>query len=211
MSHLYSATNHDWDLTLRAAWCLLMTGQAVKHLPTPGTEEEKRFSCFTGSMLLSFSTIESFSASVAFSMPQHERFQAFDFKQYCATKRFWGKLEMLCAAIPYTIDRSQGLFQSIGEMQQWRNLVAHASPYEIEETPIGDPLQTPKLHTPFHSKEYTRKVSLKCAQKFYTTAYDYIVLIKTQTGIDPRASATYVVGSTNADAHRLSSAMAKRQ
>jgi len=198
MPHLYSAENHDWDLTLRAAWSLLITGQAVKHLPTPGTEEEKRFSCFTGSMLLSFSAIESFSASVAFSMPRHERFQGFDFKQYCTTKRFWGRLEMLCAAIPYTIDKSQGLFQSIGLMQQWRNLVAHASPYEIEETPIDDPLQTPRLHAPFRIKEYTRRVDLKRAQEFYTTACNYIALIKTQTGIDPRASATYVVGSTDA-------------
>lgn len=198
MPHLYSAENHDWDLTLRAAWSLLMTGQAVKHLPTPGSEEEKRFSCFTGSMLLSFSAIESFSASVAFSMSRHERFQGFDFKHYCTTKRFWSKLEMLCAAIPYTIDKSQGLFQSISEMQQWRNLVAHASPYEIEETPIHDSLQTPKLHAPFRIKEYSRKVNFKCAQEFYSTAYNYIGLIKTETGIDPRASATYVVGSTGA-------------
>ncbi len=29
MPHQYSGENHDWDLTLRAAWCLLIMGQAA--------------------------------------------------------------------------------------------------------------------------------------------------------------------------------------
>lgn len=195
MPHLYSAENHDWDLTLRAAWNLLMTGQAVNHLPTPGTPKEKEFSCFTGSMLLSFCAIESFSASVAFTMTRQERFKEFGFTRYRSTRSFWGKLQLLCDAIPYQIDKSQGLFQKIGEMQDWRNLVTHSSPYEISNTSITNTTDEPmKLHVPFHGKEYVRGVSSNKAKGFYRNAIDYIDLIKNLTGIEPRARATYVVG-----------------
>ena len=96
-----------------------MSAQAVNHLPTPGTPGEKRFSCLVGSMLLSFSAIESFSASVAFSMPREDRFKEFDFAKYRRTSWFWDKIEMLFSAIPYVIDKSQGIFKVIGEMQNW--------------------------------------------------------------------------------------------
>jgi hypothetical protein len=195
MSHVHSAENHDWDLTLTAAWNLLMAGQAVNHLPTPGVPKEKEFSCFTGSMLLSFCAIESFSASVAFSMPREERFKDFDFTKYRRTRSFWEKLQLLCNAIPYQIDRSQGLFQRIGEMQDWRNLVTHASPYEIGDASIENTTDEPmKLHVPFHIKEYVRRVNPDSAKGFYRAAFEYIVLIKKLTGIEPRARATYVMG-----------------
>jgi hypothetical protein len=161
MPHQYSSENHDWDLTLRAAWSLLMSGQAVKYLPTPGTVEEKEFSCFLGSMLLSFSAIESFSASVAFSMPRIERFRNFNFERYRRTMQFWNKIEMLCEAIPYTIDKSQGLFQFIRTMQEWRNLVTHSRPYEIKKTEIENTTDAPlSLHKPFLDQEYTWRVNM---------------------------------------------------
>jgi hypothetical protein len=193
MPHTYWAENHDWDLTLRASWSLLMLGQAADHLPTPS--KEKEFSCFTGSMLLSFCAIESFSASVAFSMPREERFKAFNFTRYRRTRSFWEKLRLLCDAIPYQIDRSEGLFLKIGEMQDWRNLVTHAAPYEIGKTSIANTTHEPlELHAPFHAKEYARRVNLGSAKKFYSTAFDYIALIQKLTGIEPHASATYAIG-----------------
>jgi hypothetical protein len=196
MPHTYSAENHDWDLTLRAAWNLLMSGQAAVHLPTPGSLKEKELSCFTGAMLLSFCAIESFSASVAFSMPREERFKDFNFTKYRKSRSFWEKIRLLCDAIPYEVDRSQGLFWQIGEMQDWRNLVTHASPYEIEETSIENTTHEPlELHVPFHVREYVRRVNSENAKKFYRTALDYIDLIKDQTGIQPRPSATYAIGS----------------
>jgi hypothetical protein len=197
MPHQYSAENHDWDLTLRAAWSLLMSGQAIKYLPTPGTVAEKEFSCYLGSMLLSFSAIESFSASVAFTMAREERFRDFDFESYRKARQFWRKLEMICAAIPYTIDKSGGLFQMIRTMQDWRNLVTHSRPYEIETTEIENTTDAPlKLHEPFHHQEYTRRVNLEHAKKFYLTAVDYTKLITEITGIEPRATATFVIGES---------------
>lgn len=195
MPHLYSAENHDWDLTLRAAWSLLMSGQATKYLPTPGPQTEKEFSCFTGSMLLSFCSIESFSASIAFSMPREERFKDFQFELFRKIPRFWEKIELICEALNYSIDKSQGLFQIIKQMQDWRNLVTHASPYEIKQTEIANTTtESLKLHTPFHNKEYTRKVNLENAKRFYLAACDYVDLITKLSGIDPRASATYQIG-----------------
>jgi len=193
--HQYSAENHDWDLTLRAAWSLLISGQAVGHLPTPGTPREKEFSCFLGSMLLSFSAIESFSASIAFSMPQVENFKHFNFERYRRTRHFWNKLDMLCEVIPYTIDKSQGLFQDVRTMQDWRNLVTHSKPYKIERTEIENTTDAPlKLHTPFHGQDYARRVHLDNAKKFYLTAVDYTELLTRLTGIEPRATATFVIG-----------------
>lgn len=196
MPHGYTAENHDWDLTLRAAWSLTMIGQAAQSLPTGGNIKEREFASYLGSMLLSFSAIESFSASVAFSLPRVEKYSAFDFEAYTRTQRFWDKLEMLFAIIPYQIDKSTGLFQTVRDMQRWRNLVTHSSPYRIEPTSVADTTSAPrKLHSPFQGKEYARKVSLDNAQKFYTCAFDYIHLVKELTSIDPRASVQYTVGS----------------
>ena len=195
MNHSYSAENHDWDLTLRAAWNLVMMGQAVSHLPTGGTTREREFASFMSSMLLSFCAIESFSASVAFSMPQGDRFSAFDFEKYNRTSRFWDKMEMLCGAIPYQLDKSKGLFQTIAEMQRWRNLVTHASPYRVEPTDIPNTTSAPRrLHKPLCGKEYTRKVNLENAKKFYECACNFVELITNLTGIEPRAMAQYTVG-----------------
>jgi len=146
-------------------------------------------------MLLSFCAIESFSASVAFTMPYEDRFKDFDFERYKRASRFWDKIEMLCGAIQLEIDKSQGLFQNIGEMQRWRNLVTHASPYEIRTTSIENTVDAPrKLHAPFRNKEYTRMTDVENAKTFYSTAFEYIDVIKARSGIDPRASASYKIG-----------------
>lgn len=194
MPHEYSAQNHDWDLTLRAAHDLLMIGQFIGRIPTKGTLS-KEFSCLSGSMLLSFCAVESFSASVAFSMPSDDRFRGFDFEKYRQASRFWDKIEILCSAIQIKTDKSQGLFQKISEMQIWRNLVTHASPYDIPPTVVTNTVKAPgKLHAHFENKEYARIIDVKNAKIFYSTAFDYITLIKESSGIDPRASASYKVG-----------------
>lgn len=192
MAHRYSAENHDWDLTLHAAYVLAVMGREANHLPTTGTLRERAFSCFLGSMLLSFSAIESFSASVAFSMPNTERFKEFDFERYRRTSQFWSKIEMLFAAIPYEVDKSGGLFQTIRMMQDWRNLVTHAKPYRIEETEIENTLDAPaRLNEPFHALQYTRQVDFEHAQKFYSAAVDYTKLLTNLTSISPLATAKY--------------------
>lgn len=185
----YSAENHDWDLTLSAAGNLLMIGHALKDVPTTSTIRAQPFSCYVGSMLLSFSAIESFSASVAFSMPRVDRYRGFDYAKYRKASRFWVKIDMLCEAIEYVPDKSQGMFQFIGEMQNWRNLVTHSSPYRIEETTVANSTDaSSKLHKPFHDKEYTRRVNLENATKFYLTAGEYIALLTKLSGMGPRAT-----------------------
>ena len=64
MSYEYSAQNHDWDLTLRAASDLVTAGIHLDQKPGEGTRS-MAFSHFTGGMVLSFAAVESFSASVA--------------------------------------------------------------------------------------------------------------------------------------------------
>jgi len=194
MAHEYYAENHDWDLTLRAAWSLCMIGQAAEVVPTGGELRERQFSSYLGSMLLSFCAIESFSASVAFSMPTTERFGSFDFPRYVASRRFWDKLQNLCTVVGHDIDKSQGLFQTIAEMQQWRNLVTHSAPYRIESTTVADITHAPtKLHRSLRAQEYTRKVDLAHAKKFYDAAVEYIAFLKDASGIEPRAMAKYTV------------------
>lgn len=150
------------------------------------------FSFFTGSMVLSFAAIESFSASVAFLMSSDQRFPMFDFESYRKAQRFWDKMSLLMTAVGLKIDKGNGLFQQIGQMQKWRNLVAHASPYEIEPIEISDTIKAPaKLHARQTHLDYTRSADADNAKNFYTTACTYIDLVSEKTGIDPRASVTY--------------------
>jgi len=192
--HTYSAENHDWDLTLHSAFELLQIGKIMDQRPPTGTMS-MGFSAFTGSMLLSFSSIESFSASVAFSMPKTDKFADFDFDAYRTEKRFWGKLELLFRATGQKVDKSRGLFQTIAEMQRWRNLVTHASPYRIEKVEIDNTTTAVrKLHKRKHIKEYTRSVNQETASNFYEAATDYIEHLKTGSGLEPLASAAYKIG-----------------
>jgi hypothetical protein len=179
----YSAQNHDWDLTLHAAAELIKAGLIADKRPRTGTLS-MGFSFFTGGMVLSFAAIESFSASVAFSVPSHERFSGFDFQLYRNTRRFWDKMEMLMSVIGIEIDKGSGLFQHIGQMQEWRNLVTHASPYEIELTEIENTTGAPgKLHKKKRHLEYTRMADPENAKRFYGTARDYINLVTERTGL----------------------------
>ena len=193
MPYEYSAENHDWDLTLHAAFELLQVGQMMDQKPRAGNMS-MGFSAFTGSMLLSFSSIESFSASVAFSMPQTSKYSGFDFESYRRERTFWGKLDMLFATTNQTVDKSKGLFQIVSEMQRWRNLVTHASPYRIEKIEIeNSTTAVDKVHKPKQVKEYTRCVDLQTASKFYKAAFDYIEFLKAGSGLEPRAQASFKV------------------
>lgn len=191
LNYEYSAQNHDWDMTLYAAAELIKAGLAMDKRPRTGNMS-MGFSFFTGGMVLSFAAIESFSASVAFLMPSHERFAGFDFQRYRTARRFWDKMNMLMAAAGIEIDRSNGMFQHMGQMQEWRNLVTHASPYEIEPTEIENTTGAPgKLHQRKRRLEYLRIADPENAKRFYGTALAFINLVTERTGIDPRASATY--------------------
>jgi hypothetical protein len=194
MPHEYSAENHDWDLTMHAAFELVQIGNIMDKKPRTGNMS-MGFSAFTGSMLLSFSAIESFSASVAFSMPQTDKYRAFDFEAYRRERTFWGKLEMLFTATGQTFDKSQGLFQTVSQMQRWRNLVTHASPYRIEKIEIENTTTAVgRVHKPKHIKEYTRSVNRQTASKFYQAAFDYIEYLKSGSGLEPRAQAVFKIG-----------------
>lgn len=191
MPYEYSAQNHDWDLTLRAAQDLVQAGMYMDQKPREGTLS-MGFSFFTGGMVLAFAAIESFSASVAFCMDSDQRYPNFSFQDYRNAPVFWDKMNMLMGAAGITVDKGTGLFQRIATMQKWRNLVTHATPYEIETTQIDDPMDARGLHKQKHKNlEYARSSDAATAKEFYTTAFDYIKLVKDKTGIDPLASATY--------------------
>lgn len=193
MPYEYSAQNHDWDLTLHAAGELIKVGLAMDKRPKTGNMS-MGFSFFTGGMVLSFAAVESFSASVAFLMRSDIRFGGFDYQQYRQARRFWDKMQLLMSAAGIEIDKSQGIFRDIGQMQQWRNLVTHSSPYKIEITEIQDTINAPlRLHEKTKHLDYTRMADPINATRFYKTAAAYIDLVKEQTGVDPRASATYKI------------------
>jgi hypothetical protein len=183
--------NHDWDLTRHAAGELLAYGRQLDKLPTTGTLS-KGFSCFAGSMLLSFSSIESFSSSVAFVVDRDPRYPEFDFNEYKRTKNFWDKIAMLARAIQLPVDRSQGIFQKIAEMQAWRNLVTHASPYSLDKTQLRK-IVGRKLPLS-ESKQYPNITDLKNATEFYATACTYIDMVEEKADVEPYTGSSYVVG-----------------
>ena len=193
MSYEYSAQNHDWDLTLHAAAELIEAGIVMDRRSRTGNLSIG-FSFFTAGMVLSFAAIESFSASVAFCMASDRRFPGFDFQRFRTERRFWDKMELLMSAAGVAVDKGSGLFQHIGQMQEWRNLVTHASPYEIEPTEIPNAAQAPhKLHQKNRHLDYARMAEPQSAKKFYETAVAYVDLVKQRTGLDPRAFASYKV------------------
>ncbi|MFH1805231.1 MAG: hypothetical protein ABID63_10135 [Pseudomonadota bacterium] len=170
-----------------------MLAQAIKQIKDKDTPV-REFACLTGSMILLFSAIESYSTSVAFSLPKIDRFKSFDYDSYRQKRTFWEKLELLCDAVPIKVDKSEGLFQQIEKMRLWRNLVTHSSPYEIEPTKIENTVnETRKLHYPQRHKNYPQVTNLGNAKLYYNAAYDFIMIIKDKTGIEPRAKATYKV------------------
>ena len=191
MAYEYSAQSHDWDMTMLAATQLIKAGIVADQQERTGNMS-MGFAFFTGGMVLAFAAIESFSASIAFTMKGDARFEAFDFDKYRHTKRFWDKMDLLCRAAGIEVDKSKGLFQRIEKMQHWRNLVTHASPYEIEPTIITDTTEAPqKLHKKWRHKDYLSLVGLEHAKMFHETALEFINLIKDSTGLDPRAMAAY--------------------
>lgn len=203
MPYEYSAENHDWDLTLYAAAELIKTGLLMDKKPRRDTLS-MGFSFFTGGMVLSFAAIESFSASIAFSIQSDKRFPDFSFQHYQTTRRFWDKMNLLMSAAAIEVDRNKGLFQQIALMQRWRNLVTHASPYEISPIEITDTIKTPrKLQNPNKPLQYARTANAENAKNFYKTAIAYIELVKERTGYDPHTSVSYkVLASDDADSNR---------
>ncbi|WP_146750688.1 hypothetical protein [Burkholderia pseudomallei] len=179
-------------MTLHAAAELIKAGLVIDKRPKTGSMS-MGFSLFTGGMVLSFAAIESFSASVAFCMASDNRFAGFDFQRYRAARRFWDTMELLMSAAGIEVDKGSGLFQHIGQMQEWRNLVTHASPYEVEPVEILDTARAPQLHQKKRHLEYAGMAEPHNAKKFYETAVAYIELVKQRTSLDPMAFASYKV------------------
>src|SRR3546814_13359726 len=83
----------------------------------------------------------------------------------------------LMAAAEIEIDKSKGLFHNIRQMQEWRNLVTHASPYALEPTEICDTTRAPrKLHEKTKHRDYARMATPTNAKWFYEVALGYIGL-----------------------------------
>lgn len=187
----YSAENHDWDLTLHSARELLQLGRAMERTQSKKGSLSQGFACFTGSMVLSFSAIESILASIAFKMRGND-FDAFNFEDFRKARAFWSRVDLVAAVLDIRIDKSTGLFKTIVEMQQWRNLVTHASPFEIQTTLITDTTNDPpRLHKRLRDKDYTRKATAQDATRFYGAAVEFVDLLIKASGVRPNAFASY--------------------
>jgi hypothetical protein len=175
-----SGENHDWDLTLRAAYELLQVGLALHERKSSGSLSVG-FAHFTGSMVLSYAAIESYSASTAFCMSRHPNYADFEFDLYRRSFRFKDKIERIYDAAGRQIDWSQGLFQKIKGMQDWRNLVVHSSPYAFSETDATAAAKSSKRG----GKTYAGDAGPIFARDFFDTAEKYIEGLEELTGLKP--------------------------
>lgn len=184
-----SGENHDWDLTLHAAYQLLETGFVLDKRERTGTLS-MGYAHFAGSMVLSFAAIESFSASIAFSMSRDANFARFDYEMYRRTFRFKDKLDQIFDAAGQPIDWSQGVFQRVKDMQDWRNSVIHSSPSAFDESAAATTSAPAKKRKKGISESYLNRTELGPAKAFYNTAREYIETLEKLTSIKP---ATHVV------------------
>lgn len=189
----YYAENHDWDLTVRASWNLLMSAQAVKRAKDFEQKNEQEFSFLTGAMLLSFCAVESYITSVAFSMSRDERYKGFNYRQYKRQNKFWDKIQMVCNALGINADQSSEPFKTIEAMRKWRNSLVHASPYSIETVQIVQTKDSRELHDKLKDHPYTATVRIEEAKSFYDATIQLIDLVKKASGLDPRAMCSYKV------------------
>ncbi|MGH7205763.1 MAG: hypothetical protein ACREI2_06095 [Nitrospiraceae bacterium] len=189
----YYAENHDWDLTVRASWNLLMSAQAVKRAKDFKQKNEQEFSFLTGAMLLSFCAVESYITSVAFSMSRDERYKGFNYRQYKRQNKVWDKIQMVCNALRIRADQSSEPFKTIEAMRKWRNSLVHASPYSIETVQIVQTKDSRELHDRLKDQPYTATVRIEEAKSFYDATIQLIDLVKKASGLDPRAMCSYKV------------------
>lgn len=191
MPYEYTAENHDWDMTLRASWRLLISAQALARAKNVKDKNELEFSFLTGGMLLAFCAIESFVTSIAFTMARDKRYSGFDYRLYKRQKNFWDKIEMVCTALKLAVERSAEPFKTIEAMRIWRNSLVHASPYSVETVLILETTDSKELHDELKVQPYTKAVQIEEAKAFYGAAFQLIDLVKTASGFDPRAMCSY--------------------
>jgi hypothetical protein len=187
----YYAENHDWDLTLRASWNLLMSAQAVQLTKNIERRNEQEFSFLAGAMLLSFCAIESYATSIAFSMSRDKRYKGFNYSKYKAQKSLWKKIEMVCISLGIDVDHSVQPFNTIEAMRKWRNSLVHASPYSIETVHIVQTKDSKELHDKLEARPYTETVRIEGAKAFYRATIDFINLVKKASGLEPSAMCSY--------------------
>lgn len=189
----YYAENHDWDMTLRASWRLLISAQSLARSTNVKDKNELEFSFLTGGMLLAFCAIESFITSIAFTMARDKRYSGFDYRRYKEQRNFWGKIEMVCNALGIAVERSTEPFKTIEAMRTWRNSLVHASPYSIETVLILETKNSTELHNKLKIQPYTKAVQIEEAKAFYDAAFQLIALVKNASGFNPRAMCSYRV------------------
>lgn len=194
MSWEYYFENHDWDMTLKAAATLVQLGNAQPK----GDDRTIEFSCHTGGMLLSFSSIESFTNSVAFCLARAAGDDSFDYQRYLKQRSFWGRVDAICDHLKIPADRSVEPFGTIDEMREWRNALVHTSPFALEPMLVEAPDKIPPLEPKLVRLDYAREVERERANAFYKATYDFIELVSSTSGIEPKAHVTYRhVGAEN--------------
>jgi hypothetical protein len=184
--YTYHGENHDWDLVLRAANVVLQSAQHFRD------KREIAFSSQMASMLLSFTAIESFTASIAFKMDQSEAFQL-NFARFAQLRGFWAKVNAVCEAAHWDSQADAEPFRQMRNMHEWRNNLVHSRPSRVVETDILDPQEIHELHKPFHNDEAVRFVNEENCVAYFNAAKAYVDELERLTGIQPRSFAAYKV------------------
>ena len=183
-AYIYSGENHDWDLVLRASNVMLQTGEHFRQ------NNEISFSAFLSAMLLAHTSIESFTASMAFKLNQRDA-ASLNYRKFVAQRGFWTKVNMVCKAADIDSQAEEPPFDAIRVMLEWRNTLVHSLPSRVDDTPIAYTAEVHQLHASFHDLEFSRKVNGDNARRFFDAANGYVSLLEAKTGIEPRSFASY--------------------
>lgn len=185
---LYSSENHNWDLTIMSSSKLVGLGRLL-----PSGKES--FSAFSGSMLLAVVGLESFLNSVGFLLSQKDG--DFSFDEY-EQKRVEQKINFLICRYNLDLSKDRRPYQTIITAIRWRNSIAHSKPTYTEVQSIDVPKDTLSIKEHHVSKQrkyppYERMVNEKNANRFNVDIVSLIELIESQTGLKPRACASYQI------------------
>lgn len=184
----YRGENHDWDMTLGSARTMLDLAQ--KSADEPSVE----FAAQTSSMLLSITSVESFTNSFAFALPQGRPQALFSYRKYLSLRGFWPRINAVCRAAGISPKVESEPFDILKEAHDWRNFMIHTEPYSVSSPAIENTgTAVHQLHAPNKIKEYPGRVNQSNAERYFHAAKLYVDSLISATGIEPRAIASYTL------------------
>lgn len=167
-------------MTLSASARLLRIGANSK-------DHSTTFSTFTGSMILSIASMESFLNSLGSLSIDDTSWENFE------KSSLQDKLSSLCSRYFPEFDTGKRPFQTIKSAVKWRNLLLHSKPDFLEEHEIYSMDEVRSYSKNRQYQEYEKLVNKTTALRFYGDIVEVIQLLIKRSGIDPRAQGTYAM------------------